>query len=317
MRGNIWLRIAFFLSALLMLVACSRNAGVTVAIHPWIGYEPLFLARDFGWLPERVKLLETANASASLKALETGAADAAALTLDEMLSARVAGLNLTAVLVFDVSAGADVVMARPAIAATADLAGQRVALEHSAVGELMLTKVLETAGLTRDEVVLLDIPPHQQVEAWRDGQFDAAVTYEPAASQLQKLGAQRLFDSREIPDTIFDVLAVRRERLGRAHQAIEAVVAAHFRALEHLRVNRDDAVYRIAQHQGISPAAVNQALAGVRLPGRNGNRLLLASDSPMTKAADSLNRLMVKHQLLPRPDQTTGLVTEAFLPRRE
>lgn len=90
----------------LILPGCGQSAPLKVAAHVWPGYELMFLAKEQGWLdPERVELVSTPFASSSLEALISGQVDAAALTLDEVLSARDRGLPLTVVLVFNVSAG--------------------------------------------------------------------------------------------------------------------------------------------------------------------------------------------------------------------
>ncbi len=84
------------------------NHPVSIATIVWPGYEPMFLARDKGWLNiHQVHLLEMASATDSLQALAEGKADGAALTLDEVLKARAAGLALSVVMIFDISAGAE------------------------------------------------------------------------------------------------------------------------------------------------------------------------------------------------------------------
>ena len=132
---------------------------MAVGIHPWPGYEPLLLAQAFGWLPEGVRLREGQTAGDSVAALQTGEVDAATLTLDEALSVRASGVALTVVLVFDSSVGADMVMARPSIRALADIAGRRVAVERGAVGEVVLQKLLEAAGLDQAALTVLDVAP--------------------------------------------------------------------------------------------------------------------------------------------------------------
>lgn len=285
-----------------------------VGVHPWIGYETLYLARELDWLPSNAVLREGKVAGDSLAALKAGAADAAALTLDEVLLARGAGIPLVVVLVFDVSAGADVVLARPGIESLADLAGRRIGVEQSALGSMVLSKTLELAGLTAGAVSVLDVPPDRQRAAWREGRVDAVVTYEPTASLLEREGARRLIDSRQMPDTVFDVLAVRADRAARAGGTLPRLLAAHFQALEHLRVNRQDAVYRIATRQGVGPGDVQQALAGVALPGLAANRRYLMAGSRLAKAAQMLDALMVRHGLLNRPSRLEGLLDARHLP---
>jgi NitT/TauT family transport system substrate-binding protein len=99
------------------LSACQRPEPlVRVATNAWVGYEPLLLARDLGHFDAaNLRLLELTSNSGSLMALASGQTEAAALTLDELLVAREGGLDLQVLMVFDESAGADVVMARPDI----------------------------------------------------------------------------------------------------------------------------------------------------------------------------------------------------------
>ena len=45
---------------------CSRRDPLRTGIHPWIGYEPLYLAEEFGWLPETIfDLLVVTDAAVS------------------------------------------------------------------------------------------------------------------------------------------------------------------------------------------------------------------------------------------------------------
>ncbi|MGM0517907.1 MAG: ABC transporter substrate-binding protein [Pseudomonadota bacterium] len=273
-----------------LLVGCRQDGPLQVSYHPWIGYETFCLADQFRWLPAGVSLTRRNSALESLDALRTDRADGAALTLDEVIRARGQGLDLVVVLVFNVSSGADVLMAAPSITDTPDLAGRRIGVESSAVGGMLLDRILEEAGLGRDDVTVVDLAADRHVKAWRDGRVDAMVSYEPVASRLEQTGARRLRDSRDYPDTIFDVLAVRRDRIDGARQTLGGLIAAHFRALEHLRLSRQDAIYRISEVEAIAPEAVRQALGGVLMPGLRANARYLSPGSRLTTAASELRQ---------------------------
>ena len=296
---------------------CAPALPLRLGTHPWIGHEPLLLARDLRWLPPEVQLQPARSARESVVGLQEGRLDAATLTLDETLTARAAGVPLTAVLVLDTSSGADALLARPGIDTLADLRGRRVAVERSAVGELMLVKILDAAGMTAADLQVVALPIADQPAAQHRGQIDAAISYEPMASRLQRQGWRRLFDSRAIPDTIFDVLAVRRDRLDGRRSAVEAAVRAHLRGLAHLRINRPDATYRIASRNDMQPAEVAQALAGVALPDLSHNKRLLAPSASMAAASQALNRLMTDKRLLPHPDDLVQLFDPGCLPDEE
>ncbi|HIJ90979.1 MAG TPA: ABC transporter substrate-binding protein [Deltaproteobacteria bacterium] len=290
---------------------------VSIAAYVWPGYEPMFLARNEGWLDaQRVRLAETTSATDSLKAIAEGRADGAALTLDEVLQARANGLLLSVVMIFDLSAGADMLVARSDIKKLADLKGRRLGFEQGAVGEMMLNAALRAANLTREDVKLVRLPVNRQREAWARDQLDVVITYEPVACHLLAQGGRKLFDSGQIPGAIVDVLAIRSEVLDRRHaNAIRHLIAAHFRALDHLHRNPQDSVYRMAPRLGLPATKVLSLFKGLVLPEAAENYHLLAGTSPeLLASARKLSVAMVASGLLKQEVPLASLIRADYLP---
>lgn len=299
------------------LSGCKSAPRLIVAVHPWVGYETLYLARELRWLPDTVQLHDSKTLGESLAALRSGAAQAACMTLDEMLRARANGLPLSAALVFDVSAGADMVLARPGIERLADLPKQRIGFDPDALGALVFEKMLEAAGLPASAVTSVSVPPDRQLEAWRKNEVDAVITYEPLASAFLREGARIVYDSRQMPDTIIDVLTVRRDR-SEVFPLVRALGAAHFRALDHLHTNEQDALFRISARERTSLDETRRILAGVTLPSLAANRgYLVGQNAGLVGAAKSLSTLMVRRGLLSRADDLDKLILPSLLPDDE
>lgn len=294
------------------LQGCSSPGTLLCGAHPWIGYESLYLADQFGWFGPNARLVRASTSADSISGLVSGQLSAAALTLDEVLRVRADGVPLTVCAVMDVSAGADALMVREGITALGQLRGKRIAVEQSALGAMMLARILEVAELSSDDVDIVDLRIDQQIEAWRENTIDAAVSYEPTVSRLLAEGAIRLFDSRQLPDTIFDVLAV--DSRTRSHQGVKDLVKGHFRGLHHLLHNNHDAIYRVATHQNIEPAQVRSAMAGVMFPDIATNYRYMASASVLRQAADRLNAVMVRDGFLSRADNLDQLFDDRWLP---
>ncbi len=308
------------LACALLLSACNLFADqpISVAAHVWLGYEPMFLARNEKWLDARyVRLVETRSATESIHALANGSVDAAALTLDETLKARAMGIPLSVVMVFNTSVGADMLVADSGIKSLGDLKGKRLGFEASSVGDVMLVQILQLAKLSRHDVQLVPVSIDQQLAAWQRKELDALITYEPVATQLLAGGAYKLFDTRQMPNTIVDVLAVRKNVLDRSHsKAIRHLISAHFRAMNHLKYNPQDAAYRMANHLGLDAQHVLGAYKGLLLPSAANNYRLLAEDSPpLLASATNLSALMVKNHLISQPDDLLSLIDAQYLPR--
>lgn len=298
------------------LSACLRRDPLRLAGHPWPGYEPMFLARSLGYLPDGVELQDSATIRESLALTRQGRVDGVMLTLDELLQLRDQGLPLQIVLVFDVSSGADMLLARPGLRHLAALRGRRVGAEPTVLGELLLTMTLEKAGLAARDITLRHIPHDRHIAAWEAGEVDALITYEPVAGQLLARGAQALLSTRQLPDTVFDVLAVLPERASAQAHALRAGLGAHFKALSYLRQNPWDAAYRVAPRLNISAEALIDSLRGLELPDLVGNRNYLAShNSALLQAARRLSPLMQRAGLLRQPVDLRHLLTSAYLPR--
>ncbi len=306
------------IAAMAGISACARfgSGPMTIAAHTWVGYEPMFMARNEGWLEEQTaRLYQTQNAMESLQALAEGKVHGAALTLDEVLQARQRGQKLTAVMIFNISAGADMLVARPQLASLSDLRGKRLAYEQSSVGALLLAEILNKAGLARSDLTLLPLGVDKQVAAWREKAFDAAITYEPVASELLDLGARKLFDSRQIPNTIVDVLVIRSDLVSEYDEALRHLQRAHFRALDHLARNPHDAAYRMAGHLGLPAGDVLSAFKGLVLPDAPANqRLLAGKEPPLLLTAKRLSAVMLAGGLLQQPDTLHELVNADFIP---
>ena len=305
---------AYFISACQWV----DDQPISVAAHVWLGYEPMFLARNEGWLDKKqVQLLETRSATESIQALMDKKVDAAALTLDETLKVRAMGLPLTVVMVFNTSAGADMLVAEQSIKKLSDLKGKRLAFEGSSLSDVMLVHALHQAQLTMQDVKLVKLNVDQHYSAWQAGQADAFITYEPVATLLLADGAQRLFDTRQIPNTIVDVLVVRQDKLDWRHsKALTHLVSTHFRALSHLRYNPQDAAYRMAEHLQIDAQNVLGAYKGLLLPDTENNyRLLDGENAPLLISARKLTELMLEHSLIKKSDDLKSLITAQYLPK--
>ena len=297
------------------LSGCRAPDPLAFGIHPWIGYESLYLARDFGWLPGSLVLESGPSSKDSRAGLLSGKLHGAALTLDETIRVWSEGTELVVVAVADVSAGADALITRPHITGLAELRGKRIAVEVNGVSGIMLLKILELAGLAWSDVVLVDLPVSEHAGAWSRSEVDASVCYEPIAIKLEREGGVRLFDSSDIPETIFDLLVVTRETAEGNPDAVRDLVMAHFRGLQHLVRSMHDAVYRVADHQGIRPEDVQSALATVMLPDLAANQRYLSGTGRVETMARSLSKLMLRTGMIGNEPGFQRLCDPSFLPR--
>ncbi len=308
----------FFL-LLFVIVSMSACEGekppLRVASHVWPGYEFLHLGRQLGHLPQQsVSLINTASATQSIMLLLDNEADAATLTLDEVLLARSRGLDLTIILIMDISVGADQLITREKIDSLQQLKGKKVALEQTAVGRLLLAKASEQAGMALEDFELVPATVDQHVGLWKQGKVDAIVTYEPATTQILSQGGHIIFDSSQVPETIVDVLAVRTDLIEGHSTMLRQLVSGFFKAQKHFLTNPQDASYRMSDRLNVPSREVMYLYHGLELPSIEHNKKLLTPANPqLTEVAQDIVRL----GLFPESNEkmlTRQLHSDKFLP---
>lgn len=305
--------ILLFILAFIYFLLLPSQRTMKVGIHPWIGYETIYLADKFGWFEQKVQLIDNLDAQNSLIELQQHKIDAAAITLDEAIRGCSMGIDLEIVAILDISVGADVVLAKPDINIS-KIKESRIAFEHNALGELMFQEFLKKYSLKNEEVETLKASPFQQIQAFEKNQADIFITYEPYASELKKNGLVEIFSSKDMSELIVDVLVVKKDIMPEVRSALKLLIAGHFKSLSYLERNRDDALYRIAGFRNISVSKVKKALSGIRIPTLTNNQKMLSPGSQLIEATDKLYHLMQEKKLLQSTQTCKHLFNTTFLP---
>lgn len=302
-------RIALLMICLCLVACHDASQQLRIGANRWVGYAPFYLADDLQWLsPSRMRLVEYPNSTGVLRAFRNGLLDAAFLTLDETLALQASGHDLEIVLVTDVSAGADALYALPPIRHLADLQGHRIGVENTALGAYLLARILDHAGLAHDDLQVVSLPVHEHVAALRDGRIDAVISFASEGPALTRLGARRIFDSRELPGEIVDVLVVDRQRVdARARQRLRAL---WYESLRTWMDNRRQADTALQRRLGLDTEAFVITFSGLVLGDRHLNRQWLESGALLERLR-GLGHYMLERRLLERPAVPETLLARA------
>lgn len=297
------------------VVACSEPLAppLTVGINTWVGYDPLVLARDRGLTDARqVKVVELISSAEALRHLRNGLLDAAGLTLDEALRLVDSGFDVRIVALLDTSAGADLVLAAPHITSLQKLRGEHIAVEDATVGTLMLERLLRKAGLRQEDVTVVRMEATQHLTALRSDRVAAAVSYAPIDGPIRALGYRPIFDSRQMPGEIVDVLVVRTEVLRQRPEAVDALLAAWAGGLNLMQLDPPGAAASLAPGADLSPAQYQAVLRGLRFYSPAESLALLTGGPPgVARQGQDVARLLVELGLLRQAPNWAALIDTA------
>lgn len=301
------------------LVSCAdkRLPALKLATTVWVGYEPLYLARDKQFIDEEeIKLIEMLSATQVMNAFRNKTIDMAALTMDEVLILAQENFEPVVLLVLDSSNGGDSVIAQDKYNSFKDLKSKKIGYENTAVGAYLLSRVLDINNMTSDEVNLVSMNVNETEAALKNNKVDAVVTFEPAKSRLIESGYKEVFSSREIPNEIIDVLVIRKDLIENNQKSIKSLVDAWFMALDYYENNRQESMTVMNHRLNLPEQRLSVAFDGIVFPDRLENINFFENindESVLTKVAVRVSKEMFKNKLLSKSVDGFDLHESSFL----
>jgi NitT/TauT family transport system substrate-binding protein len=129
-----------------LVLAAPANAGaIRLGMTTWVGYGPLFLARDMGFFKDAgvdVELTIIEEASLYMAAVAGGDLDGAASAPDELMKYRSNELCFKYVVALDDSHGGDGIVTQSDVNSLKDLKGKEVGLNEGSVSDFWFNILL-------------------------------------------------------------------------------------------------------------------------------------------------------------------------------
>lgn len=302
---------------LIPIITCSNSHSQTLRVGTtlWPGYEPFYLAEEIQAYKSDIRMITYPSASEVIRAFKNRTLEAAALTLDEVLLLVELNIPIEIILVCDISEGADVIMGRPELKNMQGLIGASIAVESTAVGAYVLSRALEMHDIAYDQISLINVEHSNHKKAYKQGVSDAVVTYEPVRTQLLNEGAIELFNSKEIPGEIVDVLVVHKSTLATYKNELYDITNGWFTALNYLNDEPAASYKFIASRMKVSIEGAQKSYFGLTLPSLSKNKELLTGNSALLKQPlRNLNEHMINSKLINADRASQTVLNPSFLP---
>lgn len=297
----------FLLLCSSLLLGCSNEPdSLRIGSKRVLGYAPIFLANEFDWTTSaNIRLVEYASSNGVVRGMQNGLLDAALLSLDEAIALQSIGHDLEILLIANISAGAEVLYARSDIRHTAELNGKRIAIESRILGGYFLTRILNNAGLTRNDVEIISLPAYMHVDAINKGMVDVTISTAAKQAQLQAVNFLPLVSSRDLPDEIINVLVVNRERTSPELRArLRALWFSSLTMWFDYRANNDK---RLNRRLGLDQQSLELILNGMIMGDQALNNLYFAN-GVLAKRIEHTQAVMLDNDLLTEPINVNQLL---------
>lgn len=239
-----------------------------VAFNTWIGYSPLLLAKEKGFLKENgvdveISMLEGVGEKNS--ALIKGTVDAVGHTADSAVVSAASGVDGEIVFVFDQSWGADGIVTKKTVNSIKDLRGMKVALEPGFTGHFFFLSLLRDEGMTASDVQVVPMETGAAGSTFVAGGVQAAVTWQPWLGKAKALpDAHVLVSSADKPGRIIDILYMNRKVVDQRHDEVVGMIRAMGKATDWYFQNKVEGDAIMAKFWKLSPQEQADTVSGMK-----------------------------------------------------
>lgn len=295
---------------------------MTMGTVPWIGQVPLYIAQEKGFYTELGLDLTLRNFGSSgeyMSAFASGNVDGLSPASTEAVTLQARGEDFKIVLIQDNSVGSDGILARNTITDIADFKGKKVAVDTAGVSYFFLLQVLQEAGLSKDDIIPIDMDPAAAATAFISNNVDIAVSYFPYLEQAEKEAenSRIIYDSSKMPTAIIDLYLFHTDYIAANPEAVQAFVNGTLKGLQFLQDSPDEGAKISATAIEIPPEEVTESLTGVTLPDKATNLEMLAnakSDLYVGKSLDELGSfLLAEGQIETKPEDASSIIDPQFV----
>jgi NitT/TauT family transport system substrate-binding protein len=287
-RLFVWALVVGVLAGLVGLAGVAAADPLKIRYSIWVGYGPLFIAKEKGYFKEEnvdVELVNIEDPKEGFAALAAGRLHGVVSTIDTMVLYLKTGKEYQYVLALDDSAGGDGIVARKEIKSVKDLKGKKVAVNEGSVSQFFLNVVLKESGMSQKDVDVVNMKQGDAGAAFVAEKVDAAVTWEPWLTKSKNAPhGHILVDSSKTPGLITDVAIFPREVIAKRGKEIQGLANAWYKAVAYYEKNEKESLEIMSKGLGDwlkDPKVFADVLTGVKFYDRAANaRFFGTSRSP-------------------------------------
>ena len=251
----------------LLAASCSRtqtnssaaepsNQPIRLGFNLWPGAIPWQIAEDQGFLKAsgvNAEITWFQVLGDQINAFNAGKIDIANLTLNDLFMSNANGVPCKLILMPDVSAGADAIVASNTINSVHDFVGKHAGVEVATIGHLLFLQALAKNGIDPKAVPMVNMAADAAISAVIANKLDVAYAYDPFITQLLKSGKGKvIFSSKDVPGLLADTVVAHQPLLAKRAAEVQKLVDVWHQVLA-FRQKDQAAAYAIeAKRAGVS-----------------------------------------------------------------
>jgi NitT/TauT family transport system substrate-binding protein len=210
------LKYLFLFLSILFFTSCSHSEPkkLKIAVNSWIGYTPLFYAKEKGYLQAlNIQLLPTVSLGESADIFSVAKVDMLTATQHELISLQKTFPSLDPIILMDRSNGGDMILSNRTIKELQKSKHIDVYLEIDSINSEMIQKFTENYNLNPNIMTYINQDQSQiQNLSFPQKADTLIVTYTPYDTTLESVGFKEIASTKDINSIlVIDAICATKE----------------------------------------------------------------------------------------------------------
>lgn len=280
-----------------------------VGMNRWPGFDVVLYAQEAGMFEKRglkVEFRLFENSQDATRAMIRGTLDAAFVPLWDVMQADPGDDRPAFIMVTNISAGADGIVAQPGIKSVTNLSGKTVGAQLGTIDHLILLEALKLNQVDPMSVKIENLSNETTVQMMKEGRLDAAVVWEPLLSDTASaIDGNIIYTTKEVDSLVIDGLAVRSSFI-QEHQAdLTQFIATWFDLMKAIETQPETVFASVAKQLGQSPEDFASDYSGLKKGDTVMNRRMFEPQGRLWTATQQIGRWLredTRHGRIVRDD---------------
>ncbi|RXZ79520.1 glycine/betaine ABC transporter substrate-binding protein [Paenibacillaceae bacterium] len=166
------------------------------------------------------------------------------------------------------------------IQSLSDLKGKKLAVVKGSTGDLVLSTALHAAQIDLSSIDIINMSPPNMVAAWKAGNIEAAITWDPAKSEMLNDGGRAILYAKDQEAPVVNLVVVNKDWAATHKSLVEGFIRAEVEGIEFFENSPEEAYDAIAKWNSITIDDVKQRLKGINYVSLNDQLTTLGLGAP-------------------------------------
>ncbi|MBN3926139.1 ABC transporter substrate-binding protein [Nostoc sp. NMS4] len=291
--------IALFLTFGINACSLGQNQSLKplrVGITSWVGFDIALYAQPSNIFKQRgleVEFVRFDNQQDSSRAVMQGRLDAAFVSFWDVMQVDPGNGKPVVLMTTNISAGADGIVAKPAIKSVEDLRGKRVGAKLGTVNHLILLEALKAHQIKPSEVQILDYSNEVAAQKIGTGEIDAAVLWEPMLGETAKrIKGNVIHTTKQVDSLVIDILMSSDNMMKAKKAELKQFMLAWFDVMHAVETHPTEVFNAVGKKLGQSSESFASDYAGLKKGDITLNKRMFAADGRLNSAKADIIQLL-------------------------